>query len=285
MPKRPEAHVTGDMAQTRVRQRFEDAGYAVNELARDYGEDLLVRVFERERATPYAFLVQSKGSRHRRIRPTHKNGVLGYSVRLSNDHLKLWRDLALPVVVTYWDATAAQIFWAFVPTERHTWPPEPAKRPRASLHIPFANKLDAHGLNKIRVAVTERHALIRRQAECIRVLIDLLQTETALRNITADPQGEWIEYDDPRESPRSHIILTFGAHAKLQTLVAEYHNRRSNVGEYVAELYLDATQNALPRDYEFGTMTAQEKIALARRKIRRKQSFSSTQLTSRRSRR
>lgn len=266
MPKRPRAHVTGDMAQTRVRQCFEDAGHAVNELSRDYGEDLLVRVFKREHATPYAFLVQCKGSRDRRTRPRRKNGVLGYPVRLSHDHLKLWRCLALPVVVTYWDATAGQIFWSFVPTERHIWPPGPTRDKPTSLYVPLANRLDLDGINRIRVGVAERHALIDRQAMCIDGLIKILQTDTPLQDIVVDPEHMIITYRDPRKKPRPISILLLGSTWTTMRLLAEYANK--NIDLHFRNMMNRAARN--PSKFTEETMTQDEIASSLRGLLRRR---------------
>lgn len=257
------------MAQTRVRQRFEDVGYNVNELWPDYGEDLLVRVFKRENATPYAFLIQSKGSRARTTKPTKKNGTFGYSVRLTSDHLKIWRRLGLPVVVTFWDASRDEIFWAFVPTQTYVWPSRPAKYPRMSLHVPIANKLDARGINRIRVEVVEQHSLLERQAQCISALIDVIHSETPIRDIEVDPRNMFISYSNPRDSRRPITLLFLGSLARISRMIAEQAGAKSP-SRYLRSVFNRAakTRNPAPRSAE--PRTDEEIIQLLQQRQRRK---------------
>lgn len=225
MTRRPRSHSIGDRAQTRVRQRFEDAGFVVNELPRDYGEDLLVRIFQRKLATPFAFLVQSKGGGRTRKRrqTTLDGGERGYRISVTQRHLAQWRDLALPVLVTYWDENEDETYWSFIPTERHVWP-NPTSNPEiqdASISVPITNVLDKNGIEEIRVIVVKRHALIRQMAQCITALINLLSKKSTLRRIECDPANMLIIYSDSQESEKTEVFTFLGTAAELMHLHAE----------------------------------------------------------------
>lgn len=224
MTHRPKSHVIGDKAQTRVRQCLEDAGFVVNDLPRDYGEDLLVRIFCGETATPYAFLVQSKGGgqdRKRRL-ASSRNREHGYRIPVSKGHLALWRRLALPVLVTYWDEITDQIYWTFVPAKRYSWPQsDSANNNINSVWIPCSNVLDQRGINIVRVEVIERHFLTERMAQCIEILIDLLSTRSSLYDIQCDPLNMALRFNDRNDDTERLITaIFFGSHAKLWELQA-----------------------------------------------------------------
>ena len=53
MPRRPRQHILEDLARAELHRVFEEFGWAVEDLKKDYGEDLLVRIFDKGVATPY----------------------------------------------------------------------------------------------------------------------------------------------------------------------------------------------------------------------------------------
>ena len=59
-PKRPQSHVNAEICINRLRDAFLSVGWTVEELDKDYGEDLQVRIFDDGEATPYMFFVQAK---------------------------------------------------------------------------------------------------------------------------------------------------------------------------------------------------------------------------------
>ncbi len=62
MPRRPRQHVIEDFARAALRDTFAGQGWTTEDLNEDYGLDMLVRVFERGKATPWCFFVQSKAT-------------------------------------------------------------------------------------------------------------------------------------------------------------------------------------------------------------------------------
>src|SRR6202035_439631 len=103
MPKRPRQHLLEDLARARLRRDFSSIGWTVEDLASDYGEDLLVRIFETGSATPWSFFVQSKATDHLdRLRMSDGQHL---AVRLPSKHLQHWLLFWEPVVLTVYDAT------------------------------------------------------------------------------------------------------------------------------------------------------------------------------------
>lgn len=62
MPQRPRSHEVEDLSRNRLRDAFNGVGWTVEDLRKDYGEDLLVRIFDNGIATPLSFFVQAKGT-------------------------------------------------------------------------------------------------------------------------------------------------------------------------------------------------------------------------------
>lgn len=294
MTRRPKNHVIGDKAQTRVRKCFEDEGFVVNDLPRDYGEDLLVRIFRGHSATPYAFLVQSKGGgRSRKSRPTTSEaGERGYRLPLSQRHLTLWRKFALPVVVTYWDERTDQIYWQIVPVKPYIWPrPVRSRTPEpCSIWIPASNILGKIGVNDIRVAVIEHHALKENMALCIEALLEIISEKTSLRHIECEPQGPLIKYNEGTTID-SEVWRFLGSLGELfQALAREAgYTTAPDVSAYIKTAILEyprlrklsATVRANPKllahpafrrlseSERKRAMTNEEEIAMSRRRTKR----------------
>jgi hypothetical protein len=62
MLQHPRSHRIEDLSRNRLRDAFNSVGWIVGALREDYGEYLLVRIFEQSVATPLAFFVQAKGT-------------------------------------------------------------------------------------------------------------------------------------------------------------------------------------------------------------------------------
>ena len=88
MPKRPRQHVLEDLARARLHRDFASIGWSVEDLGKDYGEDLLVRIFEDGHATPWSFFVQSKATDH--LDKIRLNDGLHLAVPLASTHLQHW---------------------------------------------------------------------------------------------------------------------------------------------------------------------------------------------------
>jgi hypothetical protein len=60
MATRPRSHIVGDLAVTKVTGIFTQAGWTCEKITQDYGEDPIVRIFDRNMATPKHFLYNRK---------------------------------------------------------------------------------------------------------------------------------------------------------------------------------------------------------------------------------
>lgn len=108
MPKRPRSHVLGDIAVSKLIDVFTSVGWTAEIIRQDYGEDLLVRIFEGGEATEQYFFVQSKAvesvSRYEK-----EYGYIRYSFKPK--YVEMWRNIRHPVIVTLYDAGRDIIYW------------------------------------------------------------------------------------------------------------------------------------------------------------------------------
>jgi hypothetical protein len=109
MPKRTEQHQTGDLACAAVQRVVAEAGYAVERVQNDYGEDLLVQAGHDGVMDATRLWLQVKGTRTI-ARHTRKDGF-AYAVR--RDHVVRWRSSADPVIVVLWDLVGDRGYYAW----------------------------------------------------------------------------------------------------------------------------------------------------------------------------
>lgn len=108
MAKRPRSHVLGDIAVTKTSQLFVEHGWTSEVILHDYGEDLLVRVFDNDVATSKLFFLQSKSTED--VSNFRRNdGYIKY--KFKPDHISMWNELRHPVIVTLYDAKTDIIYW------------------------------------------------------------------------------------------------------------------------------------------------------------------------------
>jgi hypothetical protein len=62
MPNRPRQDVLEDLATSALEHLFAEAGWTAEKLAKDCGEDMLVRIFDAGKSSPLRFFVQSKAT-------------------------------------------------------------------------------------------------------------------------------------------------------------------------------------------------------------------------------
>src|SRR6476620_5655317 len=120
MPKRPHSHELEDMSRNYLHDVFTRRGWTVENLEKDYGEDLLVRIFSKGLATPLAFFVQAKATDHLE-RYSNKAGTL-LMYPISSDHIKHWEHFWEPVILALWDSKTGTTYWEFIQTFCETIP-------------------------------------------------------------------------------------------------------------------------------------------------------------------
>jgi len=249
MPKRPRPHVLKDLARARHRDAFARAGWAVEDLASDYGEDMLVCIFEAEAATPLAFFVQSKATdkiaRYRSIGGT----TLSYPIK--SDHIKHWKDFWEPVILTVWDSQADVTYWECIQTflEDQTKGKSNNQKETSTLtvSIPTDNRFDEEGLRRIAFRTRNRFARFEREQVGAQHLIDFLKDHLGIEidygpqpGILLVPKGKFVP--DPSGG---RVFVAFGKCAaalkrverKFGVKAEDFFHGSLNVLRQVAEAY------------------------------------------------
>jgi hypothetical protein len=118
LPQRPQSHVIGSRAAAAVAKVIADAGFAVETVVNDYGEDLLVQTAHAGQMDASRLWFQVKGttniSRFRR-----KDGTLRYS--FSFEQVGRWLRSADPVVVVLWDVAQSVGYRAMPMAQINAW--------------------------------------------------------------------------------------------------------------------------------------------------------------------
>ncbi|WP_167487950.1 DUF4365 domain-containing protein [Nocardia terpenica] len=184
---RPGAHVNADVSIIKLRSAFLSAGWTVEELNSDYGDDLQVRIFDQGVATPYLFFVQAKHVEHGSKYRSRDGRYVSY--RFERRHLESWETLWQPVVLTLWDVERDQIYWDIA--QSLDWPPTSRNTGKCTIRFPTDNLLDEDGLACIRARTIARSQRHEAELDSVQVLIgrisELFDTE-----IDYDPSAERI---------------------------------------------------------------------------------------------
>jgi hypothetical protein len=112
MPTRPRQHVLEDLAHAALLRAVGEAGWTVESLSNDYGEDFLVRIFRKEKATPWAMFVQSKATDSIARYLSKDLSTIHYPIETR--HLTHWERFWEPVVLAVYDAKSKQTYWRVV---------------------------------------------------------------------------------------------------------------------------------------------------------------------------
>lgn len=110
MRKRDEQAISGDKAELAVSMKFLERGWTAQKVTPDYGEDLMVRIFEDGASTPYIFFVQVKGMKAHGL--TQKRKQYDYSIE--NDHYESWMSFWQPMFLVVWDHSNQSGRWEWV---------------------------------------------------------------------------------------------------------------------------------------------------------------------------
>ncbi|MER5218314.1 DUF4365 domain-containing protein [Streptomyces sp. NPDC002838] len=182
-PRRPRAHLNSDLSVARLQEAFTLQGWTAEVLGKDYGEDLLVRIFDDGEATPYTFYVQVK-STETLSRYTRKGG--GY-VRypISLDHLEHWLKFSDPVFLVIWDRETGGAVWDMI---QETSLPVDTSGVKAKILVPMRNSLDGQGLERMRTQTVSRHRRLNREQRGSEILVDLL-SESMNAEVSYDSQA------------------------------------------------------------------------------------------------
>ena len=145
-------------------------GWEADHFARDYGEDLFVRIFDEGNPTGHDFYIQLKGTRNVE-QYALKSGVFSYPVDIVC--LQQWRCFTFPVIFVLWDIKQRAGHWLHLqPFIEETLRAKPQwlndLHSKRRIHIPFSQVLgdgEAHLLRKTIDTEYEKITLAKRHLE------------------------------------------------------------------------------------------------------------------------
>jgi hypothetical protein len=204
MPTRTRSHQIEDLSRNRLHTSFESCGWTVEDLAKDYGEDLLVRIFDQGAATPYSFFVQAKATD--RIASYIRQGSIAFPIETG--HLRHWVRFSEPVILTVWDSKRDVTYWVCVQdaVDRMGISNANCKKKRLSVAIPRANQLDADGLLRISGIAKLRLERHLRENEGAQILIDLLQEKSGRKVSEYNADLGCLFLNDPEGGGEYHFF-------------------------------------------------------------------------------
>jgi hypothetical protein len=100
MPQRTEEHEIAEVALTAIQAVIATAGFAVERVTNDYGEDLLVQTSYEGQMDASRLWVQAKGTRSI---GSYARSDGRYALSMDRSHLTRWARSADPVVIVLWD--------------------------------------------------------------------------------------------------------------------------------------------------------------------------------------
>jgi hypothetical protein len=157
------------MSIMRMHEAFLSLGWSVEVLDKDYGEDLLIRIFEDGEATPYTFYVQAKSAESLTRYSKRDGAYVRYPIDF--DHVRHWNEFWDPVFLMLWDRQADTIFWDMI--QEPVLPLDMSGK-KAKLLVPKDQQLDHDGLMRIRRKTRARHKRFQHERAGADVLVETL---------------------------------------------------------------------------------------------------------------
>lgn len=158
-PVRPRTHALSDQSVAKLCGLFASVGWVAEELDRDYGEDLLVRIFADGESLAETFYVQLKSSENvSKLKTADSRWVRVKNIKPG--HFRHWDKFLDPVFIILWDFNAEIFYWEMVQ--------EPEKVPSiggksSTFYLPADNQLDAAGIKRIAVRTRLRHRRLAKE--------------------------------------------------------------------------------------------------------------------------
>jgi len=189
MPKRTRSHELEDLSRNRLHRIFEGIGWTVEDIAKDYGEDLLVRIFEHGSATPLKFFVQAKATDN--IARYLKKGRDIFNLPVDNEHLDQWNGFHEPVFLTIWDSRSDNTYWVCIQDAMAKRDSAVDSRNRSTTRISISlhDRLNDDGIRRLHAITRARNSRLMREQEGARVLIDFLESESGIKVNYSPEQG------------------------------------------------------------------------------------------------
>src|SRR5262249_5135795 len=194
-------HELEDHSRNCLHEIFIRQGWTVENLTKDYGEDLLVRIFSNGLATPLTFFVQAKATDNISKYLNKAGTLLTYPI--STNHLKHWKRFWQPVILTVWDSRSNTTYWECIQTHCEALAKKQGLRGNAKtimVPIPTNNMLDKEGLARIEARTQTRFRRFVRERAGAEQLLEILNEEFGLK-IEYEPQFGFVSIPEGRFVP------------------------------------------------------------------------------------
>ena len=195
---RPPGHIVGDLAVVELHRIFGAAGWTCNDIIKDYGEDILIRIFNNGHVTPYQFYVQSKSSGNS-VHNTIKRGDI-FSVQIKRARLEMWLKLENILLITFYDAQSGGIYWTTAEEQKKAL--IRGKGNTVRLHIPKTQVLNNESLKQIHQLVEDEYKKVEHIREGANLLAEILEDEWDVQidfdegGIIFVPEGTFVPHKD-----------------------------------------------------------------------------------------
>jgi hypothetical protein len=210
MPKRPRAHVIEDLARAHLLKACSSLDWTVEFLNKDYGEDALVRIFEFENATPWAFYVQLKSTDNLETYVVDDGDAISYPIKA--DHAEHWNRFWEPVILVVYDARSNTSYWEIVQDFLKRRKNAIATSGTLSVRVPKDHILNEEGLRRIAKRTKRRFARFKDQEAGAAILIEEIEQAWGVK-IVYEPHGGLLEMPKGRFVPSDSggsVMIVFG---------------------------------------------------------------------------
>lgn len=203
MPKRPRSHVLETEARDQLREAFARRGWTIEDLRNDYGEDMLVRIFDDGHATPWMFFVQAKATENieRHLRRSGKQLRAAVRVRTLAHWHRLWE----PVLLTVWSPQRDVTYWETVQDAEEPAHPRGAHSRTVSVVVPTDNVLDNRGLDRIRTRVISRYSRLESERAAAGALAEHMENVLGVA-VDWDAEAEVLIIETPGEGAEVRFV-------------------------------------------------------------------------------
>ena len=244
MPKRPRQHVLEDQARANLHKIFTGNHWTVEDLSKDYGEDLLVRIFDNETSTPWSFFVQSKATDNLNRYLLKSSKTISYPI--TTEHVLHWTRFYEPVVLAIYDATKEVTYWEIIQNCIDVRPGSLEKCLNKSLqvHVSTDNILDAEGLHLLRNQTKVRFERFEAQKEGAQILIDELQRQWGVQ-ISYDPEFGLLMLPKGKFEPDESNDMICTAFGRLAAMAQRIQKMSGMTAQQVLEMTLEIGVDAL----------------------------------------
>jgi hypothetical protein len=224
MPSRPRSHILEDQARAQLIKLFSNAGWSVEQLDEDYGEDFLVRIFDNEKSTPWSFFVQSKSTDNITKFKILNRSAFSYPLKVK--HLFHWQHFSAPVLITLTDVKSGNVYWECVQTYLEDIDLQVTgslnSQTTVRIRIPTDNTLDADGIRRIKRRTKARFSRLSKERIRVQQLTEYLKSNMGIdiaydhdSDVVILPRGKFIP-----EPSGEHTVLAFGnIHELLEELM------------------------------------------------------------------